>query len=111
MERLPAERVNTYHYRCPMTRGRVGGRRERRVDVVDSGDPPHICIRLQHHRIALPLAPVSRPDQVGGIETHRWAMVETLPTHRARRFQPDHLVSCIIRGGTANINFVHNNRA
>ena len=25
--------------------------------------------------------------------------------------QPAHLVSCIIRGGTANINFVHNNRA
>ena len=30
---------------------------------------------------------------------------------RARRLQPAHLVSCIIRGGTANINFVHNNRA
>ena len=29
MERLPAERVNTY-------RGRVGSRRERRVDVVNS---------------------------------------------------------------------------
>ena len=28
-----------------------------------------------------------------------------------RRLQPAHLVSCIIRGGTANINFVHNNRA
>ena len=29
----------------------------------------------------------------------------------ARHLQPAHLVSCIIRGGTANINFVHNNRA
>ena len=28
-----------------------------------------------------------------------------------RRLQPAHLVSCILRGGTANINFVHNNRA
>ena len=28
-----------------------------------------------------------------------------------RRLQPAHLVSCIIHGGTANINFVHNNRA
>ena len=31
--------------------------------------------------------------------------------YRSRRLQPAHLVSCIIRGGTANINFVHNNRA
>ena len=31
--------------------------------------------------------------------------------YRSRRLQPVHLVSCIIRGGTANINFVHNNRA
>ena len=82
MERLPAERVNTYHYQSPTTRGRVGSHRELRVDVVDSGDPPHICIRLQHHWITLQLAPVSRPHQVGGIETHRWAMVEILPTHR-----------------------------
>ena len=29
----------------------------------------------------------------------------------ARRLQPAHVVSCIIHGGTANINFVHNNRA
>ena len=33
-------------------------------------------------------------------------------SHRyTRRLQPAHLVSCIIRGGTANINFVHGNRA
>ena len=31
--------------------------------------------------------------------------------HHTRRLQPADLVSCIIRGGTANINFVHNNRA
>ena len=28
----------------------------------------------------------------------------------SRRLQPAHSVSCIVRGGTANINFVHNNR-
>ena len=39
MERLHAEWVNTYHYRSPTTRGRVGSRRERRVYVVDSGYP------------------------------------------------------------------------
>ena len=57
MERLHAERVNTYHYRSPTTRERVGSRRERRVDVVNSGGPPH--------RITPPLAPVPRPHQVG----------------------------------------------
>ena len=36
MERLSAERVNTYQNQSPTTRGRVGSRRERRVDVVDS---------------------------------------------------------------------------
>ena len=36
MERLPAERVNTYHDQSPTTRGRVGSRRERSIDVVDS---------------------------------------------------------------------------
>ena len=30
---------------------------------------------------------------------------------RSRRLQAAHLVSCIIRGGMANINFVHSNRA
>ena len=60
MERLHAERVNTHHYRSPMTRGRVGGRCERRVDVVDRVGPPHIYIRLQHRRIAPPPAPVPR---------------------------------------------------
>ena len=82
MERLPAEWVNTYHYRSPTARGRVGSRHEHRVDVVDSGDPPHICIRLQHPRIAPSLAPVSQSHLVGGIEAHRWAMVESLPTRR-----------------------------
>ena len=77
MERLHAERVNTYHYRAPTTRERVGSGREHRVDVVGSGGPFHICIRLQHRRIAPPLVPVPRPHQVEGIETHRWAMVET----------------------------------
>ena len=71
MERLPAERANTYHYRSPTARERVGSRREHRVDVVDSGDPPQICIRLQHRRIAPPPVPVSRSHPVGGIETHR----------------------------------------
>ena len=36
MERLTAERVNRYHDHSPTTRGRVGSRRERRVDVIDS---------------------------------------------------------------------------
>ena len=75
MERLHAERANTYHGRSPTTLGRVGSRRDHRVDVVDSGGPPHICIRLQHRRIAPPLAPVPQPHQVGGIETHQWGMV------------------------------------
>ena len=35
VERLPAERVNTYHDQSPTSRGRVGGRRQRRVDVVE----------------------------------------------------------------------------
>ena len=82
MERLHAERVNTYPYRSPTARWRVGSRRERRVDIVDSGYPPHICIRLQHRRKTP--SPVSVPQShlVGGIGTHRWAMVETLSTHR-----------------------------
>ena len=82
MERLPAELAHTYRYRSPTTRGRVGSRRERRVDVVDSGDPPHTCIRLQHRSIAPTLAPAPRSHPVGGSETHRWAMVESLPTRR-----------------------------
>ena len=62
MERLYAERVNTYHYRTPTTRGRMASRRERRVDVVDSVvGPPHICIRLQHRRIAPPPPPPPSP--------------------------------------------------
>ena len=77
MERLNAERANTYPYRSPTTRGRVGSRRERRVDVVDSGDPLHICIHLHHRRIAPPPVPVHQSHLVGGIETHRWAMVKT----------------------------------
>ena len=32
-------------------------------------------------------------------------------TYYTRRLQPTHLVSCIIHGGMANINFVHNNCA
>ena len=36
MEGLPAERVNTYQDQSPTPRGRVGSRRERRGDVVDS---------------------------------------------------------------------------
>ena len=44
MERLHAERVNTYHCGSPTTRGQVGSRCERRVDVADSGDPPHVSI-------------------------------------------------------------------
>ena len=83
MDRLHAERVNTYPYRSPTTRGRVGSRRERRVDVVDSGDPLHICIRLQHPRIAPPPVPVPQSHLAGGIEIHRRAMVKTLPTHRS----------------------------
>ena len=71
VERLPAERVNTYHDRPPTTRGRVGSHREHRVDVVDSGDPPHICIRLHHRQIAPTPVPVSRSHPVGGIETRR----------------------------------------
>ena len=54
VERLHAERVNSYHYRSPTTRGRVDSRHERHVDAQHSGGPSHICIRLQHHRIALP---------------------------------------------------------
>ena len=38
---------------------------------------------------------------------HSAFVVERCP----RRLQPAHLVSCIICGGTPNINFVHNNRA
>ena len=73
--------MNTYH--CRSLGGEwVASRRERRVDVVDSGDPSHIYIRLQHRRIAPPPVPVPRSYLVGGIETHRWAVVETLPTHR-----------------------------
>ena len=79
---MHGERVNTYPYRSPTCRGRVGSRRERRLDVVDSGDPPHICIHLQHRRIAPPPVQVPQSHLVGGIETHQWAMVETLPTHR-----------------------------
>ena len=82
MERLAAERANTYHYRSPTARERVGTRRERRVDVVENVDPPHICIRLQRRRIARPPASVPRSHQVGGIKTNRWAMVKTLPTGR-----------------------------
>ena len=78
MQRLPAEWVNTYHYRSPTAQGRVGSRREHRVDVVDSGDPPHICTRLQHHRVAPPPVPVPQYHLVGGIKTHRWAMFESL---------------------------------
>ena len=46
MERLPTEWVNTHHCRSPTARGRVGSRGEHRVDVVDSGDPPHIYISV-----------------------------------------------------------------
>ena len=64
MERLPAECVNTYHYRSPT------------VWIVDI----HlICIRLQQHWIAPPPVPVPQSHLVGGIETHQWAMVESLP--------------------------------
>ena len=80
VERMLAEWANTYHYQSPTARGRVGSRREHRVDVVDSGDPPQICIHLQHRRIAPPPLPVPLSHRVGGIETHRWAMVESLPT-------------------------------
>ena len=38
-----------------------------------------------------------------------WCLI--ISGHISHRIQPAHLVSCIIRGGTANINFVHNNRA
>ena len=58
VERLPADRVNTYHDQSPTTRGRLGSRRERRVDVVDSCDPPQICIHRQHRRIVPPPPPL-----------------------------------------------------
>ena len=72
MERLSAERANTYHYRSTTARVRVGSRREHRVNVVDSGDPSQISIRLQHRWIAAPPVPEHQSHLVGGIETHRW---------------------------------------
>ena len=55
MERLHAERVNTYHYRSPTARERVDSHREHRVDVMDSGDPPQICTRLQQSSDSSPI--------------------------------------------------------
>ena len=99
MERLHAEPANTYHYRSPTARGRLSIRREHRVDVVDSGDPPHICMRLQHRGIASPPAPVPRPHHVGESETQRWATVEILPTIEVIRIQIDEVAVCTTSNG------------
>ena len=80
MDRLPAVWANAYHYQSPTISEQVGSGREHRLDVVDSGDPPQICTRLKHRRIAPPTVPVPQSYPVGGIETHRWAMVESLST-------------------------------
>ena len=82
MERLHAERVNTYHYRYPTTRGRVGSRRERRVDVVDSGDPPDMYPSSASSDSSPTGASASISSGWGNRNPPRWAMVETLPTHR-----------------------------
>ena len=61
-----------------------------------------------HFLLCCPMFADLRASLLSKVSDINHADVSVLPS---RRLQPAHLVSCIIRGETANINFVHNNRA